>query len=351
MATANNASSSETSETGLPPAETTPSETSETGLKRVFPTTIIMTVAEWIDVPGNPHQRDTERHLIRAKHLRNPSPAHLQVNAAQLPDGMMVKLDGHTRARLWQLNPELAPENVLAAVYAVNSVEEANELYHHFDNKAAVDTASDDLSGAFGAIGFEPQSPLFRSYKGTWALKVATSAMLGRAPNGQGLDIYKVVPLWLDELQAIDRLDATTRRFGNPMIMAALLTIRRRGQPAIECWDRYQRDAGTKTETGMDGVEALSRVNLTGRSGGGAGNSYTMAGKAISCIEAACRQRILGLKLPGGTSPAGYCSLMRREGRLFEKALLVEVQRTVAEQQRVSNAVRRYVLQGPGKPH
>jgi hypothetical protein len=72
--------------------------------------------------------------------LRQPSLAHLQVNAAQLPDGMMIKLDGHTRAELWRLNPDLAPEKVLSAVYQVKSVEEANELYHHFDNKVAVDT-------------------------------------------------------------------------------------------------------------------------------------------------------------------------------------------------------------------
>lgn len=52
-----------------------------------LPTVIVMTVQEWAAVPGNPHQRDTDRHLATAAHLRSPSLAHLQMNAARLPDG------------------------------------------------------------------------------------------------------------------------------------------------------------------------------------------------------------------------------------------------------------------------
>src|SRR5215831_11945032 len=48
---------------------------------------------------------------------------------------------------------------------------------------------------------------------------------------------------------------------------AALLSVRRRRAPAVEVLDRYQRDFGVKTSDLMDGVEALTRVLMTGYAG------------------------------------------------------------------------------------
>ena len=61
-----------------------------------------MTVAEWIKVEDNPIQRDTEHHAAKAKHLLTPLPSHAFVFACELPNGKLIKLDGHTRALLWQ---------------------------------------------------------------------------------------------------------------------------------------------------------------------------------------------------------------------------------------------------------
>lgn len=61
--------------------------------------TLRMPLGIWFAMPDNPRQRDTENRARAAsrKHLQSPHPTHRNVSAAQLPDGRLVKLDGHTR--------------------------------------------------------------------------------------------------------------------------------------------------------------------------------------------------------------------------------------------------------------
>lgn len=61
-----------------------------------------MLVEDWIKVEDNPIQRDTEKHAAKAKHLMTPHPSHSFVFAAELPNGKLIKLDGHTRALMWR---------------------------------------------------------------------------------------------------------------------------------------------------------------------------------------------------------------------------------------------------------
>jgi hypothetical protein len=304
-----------------------------------LPTIRKLSVEEWIAVRPNPRQRDTDRHLLRAVHLRQPNPTHLQVNAAVLPDGTLIKLDGHSRARLWQLEPDIAPARVLVGLYPVNTVEEDAELYSSFDNRAAVDTASDDLSGAFRAVGFVPASQLFREYKGTGSIKGATVYMMGLEGGGgnNALDIYDIVPRWIEELRLLDSLRVTAQRFSNPILIAALLTIRRRGNDAVEVWDRYQRDLGIKTGTEMDGVEALTRLLLNFPQAGG-NATKAMVGKAVSCIEAAIEDRVF-VSQPRTTIVARYCTGMRHEMEKFAD-LFDGLSRKRAEARRTREALR-----------
>lgn len=62
-----------------------------------------MSLHQWLQVPDNPRQRDTIRHATKAAkdHLSEPSLTHLEVSAAELPNGELLKLDGHTRSYLW----------------------------------------------------------------------------------------------------------------------------------------------------------------------------------------------------------------------------------------------------------
>ena len=76
------------------------------------PCRITMKIEEWIHVPDNPVQRNTEEHARRARHLFNPSPTHAVAAMAELPDGQRFKLDGHTRAYLWARG-DVAPPPVM----------------------------------------------------------------------------------------------------------------------------------------------------------------------------------------------------------------------------------------------
>src|SRR5260370_461566 len=81
------------------PAAKTPTQEPPVAAPSNRPQNIELTVAEWLEIPDNPRQRDTERHLQRAKHLMTPAPTHRRVAMAQATtDDRRWKLDGHTRA-------------------------------------------------------------------------------------------------------------------------------------------------------------------------------------------------------------------------------------------------------------
>jgi hypothetical protein len=281
------------------------------------PSTIWLSVEEWIEVLDNPHQRDTVRHLQQAVHLSRRSPAHMHVIAALLPDGSLMKVDGHTRALLWDIAPATAPPRVMVTVYPVGTVEEAGELYHHFDNSSAVDTAYDDLSGAFRRAGFEPKSQLLRTYRGTYGVKLATLVAIGYPARWPVMSVYDLVPLWIDELRAVDELRATQRRFPSSFVAAALLSVLRRGPVAAGVWARYQADEGEKRGREFDGVQALAQLIASGAPHGGQVEQLRLCAKALACVEAAVSGRALTAQ-PRAVKLDTYIQGMKLKTRRFE---------------------------------
>lgn len=167
------------------------------------PTTMRMSVKAWCAVPENLRQRDTEKHAKKASrpggHLREASPAHAQVFAAKLPNGQLIKLDGHTRALLWELGELEAPEQVLVTVISVRDMEHAKELYNHFDNAQAMETTQDKLSGALHEHGIVLQSGCF--------LKLYASSLMEAHRllfPGKSADLYEVAGVWKPVLEALD---------------------------------------------------------------------------------------------------------------------------------------------------
>jgi len=118
-------------------------------------TAIEMTAEEWIRVPPNPRQRNTIMHARSAKYLLTPQPTHLSVAAARLPDGQLVKIDGHTRAYLWQTRAVQPPPKVLVNVYPVQSIAEAEHLCQMYDSLGPVKTFKDLMYSATKAFGME----------------------------------------------------------------------------------------------------------------------------------------------------------------------------------------------------
>lgn len=240
-----------------------------------------MTVAQWAAVPANPRQRDTVRHAAKAKrtHLKTPSQEHARVDAALLPGGSLVKLDGHTRALLWE-SGELEPPTVVAVtVYPVKSMQEAKDLYTHFDGRLALETPRDQVSGALHEAGIDPQS-------GAIKYGSITSA-LNRLGTG---DIYTLVRAWKRELLLIDSLGIPKNRFPAGFYLAALLLLRNQGESAKDFLLAIASNAGTKTAQGSDAVDMFSRhcAKLVGKKSGEQAIN-TLAGIVLTLYDGHCK--------------------------------------------------------------
>jgi len=306
------------------------------------PELTIMSVTEWFAVADNPRQRNTVRHLKTSNHLYSLNKSHLLVFAARLPDGMLVKVDGHTRALLWSLMPQKAPPEITVMVYNVASMKEAEELYSYHDNKAAVDDTKDDMSGAFRLADFKPVSPLLSAYRGSTAMKRSSLIMMGYGPSEgrEIISIFDAVPLWLSELQKLDQMDAP-RGLKQSHLIAFLLTVRRRGTLAADAWRRFFGNEGIKYNKEMDGVQALHELH---EKGGGSTREevYKIAGKAIQCIECSIDNKFVG-RIPKSISLVGYCSKMPKEQKKF---LVVKdrLQEEKVKMQEPNQDVRRLIL-------
>jgi hypothetical protein len=254
-----------------------------------------MSPAQWAAVLDNPRQRNTEQHLARAKHLLTHSATHAHVFMAITRDGQRVKLDGHTRSLLWTRTPKLAPKTIYVTCFYVSDLDEAAQLYTHFDNQAATENAKDRMFGAFRAVGYMPESGLFREGRATTAFQTAESivrtgtfANITAARNAPGTSIYEILPLWLDEVKLLDSINPDHRKFPSVILTAALLTLGRRPNDrakTLEFWSLYNNDKGIKLEHDYDGVEALTRLVTKARAEGNLTKNWRLLGRAISAYE------------------------------------------------------------------
>lgn len=273
-----------------------------------MPIFTVMTPAQWAAIPDNPIQRNTEKHLAGATHLLTPQKAHADVMMGVTPDGKRRwKLDGHTRSLLWSRRPDLAPEKVYVRIHEVADEAEAEKCYGHYDNKAALETASDKLSGAFHKVGWAPKSSFLQ--RGALTTGIARASMIADGYQAatnvartrpEYNDIYQQMPRWLPELQILDGFDISNgnKRWPSAVVTTALLTMRRYPR-SVEFWRRYAENAGIKTATHADGVEVLSYALTNSRKSGATNNAH-LIGHAISCVEAWLEGRSYMIMRAGG---------------------------------------------------
>jgi hypothetical protein len=163
-----------------------------------------MSVDAWCAMLDNPRQRDTEKRVRKATrpggHLRVSSPVHAQTFAAQLPDGRMFKLDGHTRAWCWEHGRLIPPEQVLVTVIPAADVDEVKELYKQFDDPRASENLQDKLSGALREHDLDLRSGCFSQLYAS-SLRAAHNLLFLGKPQP---DLYTMVGLWKPLLQAMD---------------------------------------------------------------------------------------------------------------------------------------------------
>jgi hypothetical protein len=182
-----------------------------------------MTVAKWIAVKDNPIQRDTERHAARAKHLLNPKDTHAAVSAAELPDGTLIKLDGHTRALLWARNQVTPPAAVTVTIYPVKNLAGAEDLYKTFDAKEAMETMADKITGGYHRAGFKPESTYLSSAQITNALRIAWRGLHATSVDDVvKVEVYDIIEEFLPELVQFDTFSVTNHANGKIKIPGAV---------------------------------------------------------------------------------------------------------------------------------
>jgi hypothetical protein len=263
------------------------------------------TVKEWFAVCDNPRQRDTEKRAVKASrdHLKKPSPAHTFVHVCRLPNGRYVKLDGHTRALLWSDGRLEAPNEIIACVYSIASMQEAEELYDHFDNQSAVETGNDRLSGAFRKSEIVPTSALLK----TGGILSAFNLMRPGKPRDA---IYGIVEQWKPELLILDTITATPTAVPAALLCGCLLTIRKHGERAADFWRLYGAGGGTRIDGASCGVDELTRFVADARArkylGANRAMSTNQCGRAISCCEA----WISGRRFTTGSKPTNLGTYM-----------------------------------------
>ena len=246
---------------------------------------IQMSVSDWIDVPDNPRQRNTEKRATNAKkkHLAKYEKIHRYVFAATKNDAIICKLDGHTRALLWQRGELETPDDgkVDVMLIDVKTIDEAKRIYDMIDANPTVKKPSDNIYGACRELGFKLDSPLLRGCAFATQLKIATT---GKRFSGE---VYQMVGEWKKELQQLDSLALTSH---NTILIAVILVaIRKDGiEKAGQFFKLLDTNSGLKTTKGYDGVESLSRVMAIRRAEGrtaGYENLMQICGQAWSAYE------------------------------------------------------------------
>ncbi|QNH71651.1 hypothetical protein V1VFAS_121 [Rhizobium phage V1VFA-S] len=255
-------------------------------IDRILVTQETMTVPAFVAINDHPRQRDTERHLKSAikKHLAQPSPVHKRVNIAVF-EGVRYKLDGHTRSMAWDRGLLKAPKEVKADIYHCETRDDLLEIYSHFDNKAAVETTPDKLSGALRQAGVAVVSEALAKYSFATALQVAS-----RALGGECTDLYKNAEEFKTEIAMLDAISPVSSIFRVGVIAGAIILLRKHGTKIVPFLGALNSNSGVKTTAECDPIYALSDVILRQNKGrGGFSRTLELAGKAVSCGDRSLR--------------------------------------------------------------
>lgn len=298
-----------------------------------------MLTKDWIEVQDNPIQRDTERHAAKAKHLRTPHITHSVVHAAELPNGKLVKLDGHTRALLWRRKEIEVPVQLQVVVYPVKNMAEAEQLYQDFDSSAALETTRDKVSGAYSKHHFNPHSALLQSGNIVQALRMAQGVLLGgsvktAAGTGKGANtsprqkevsnasIYNMIDEWSGELHALDGFGLRQGQITTGIMGAFLVSFRKYGTKVTPFWQGVFANTGNKIGDHMDGIEAVAQLIAVhkGRNSHSKMKTADLAARALMAVEKWLKDELLG-RMPSPLDTTGYLEGAKQPTeRLIKKA-------------------------------
>lgn len=271
---------------------------------------LIMSVEDWIAIPDNPIQRDTERHASKAKHLHNPLAPHRHVWAAVKPDGnILCKLDGHTRALMWKRNMIPRPSDVEVHKIEVKDREEAANLYKTFDSREALETTPDKVSGALRGMGLKAQSGLVQSGAIASALRLCWTGVYGFARELGPRDVYETINEFAAEILALDEMNLKKGDLPAGAVAAIILSYRKHGDEILPFWRAVLANSGTKSGGRMDGVQAVNELLISKK---------TYGGRAVTDMLSRClgasEKWLAGETMVGAPRPVEFTAYLDTKG-------------------------------------
>ena len=165
-----------------------------------------MSVDDFIALPEHPRQRNTALRANAASrgHLKKLLPIHQKVSIAVL-NGVSYRVDGNTRAYLWQHGKLEKPKAVAADFYYCTDKADFDQLYDVIDNIGSAKKSSDGLYSEMNDLGFQPISSPLGSGKLTTALGVLKLAVsdASMTPDRAKVEISdkEIIAAFLPELR------------------------------------------------------------------------------------------------------------------------------------------------------
>ncbi len=228
--------------------------------------TLQLTINDWINVPSHPRQRDTQRHS-KAAHWRDAKNAkgalkiHLANVIGAILDGVLYKVDGHTRSYLWVNGLLKKPSHVIVTAYFVKDKNELNALYGVMDLTTAAERPSDQICGAYKEYGLSLKSKRLSGGNIGEALHLALRGQpkARRSKKQQTFDLYEAVGVFTKELTIIDNLNVNPKVFSSGILAAALL-MQALHPETLEFFRLLAERKGEKRNGRTDPVESVLDV-------------------------------------------------------------------------------------------
>jgi hypothetical protein len=227
-----------------------------------------MAVDDWIALPNHPHQRNTLRHA-NAAHLKFAQRAdgavadHLRHVVAACLEGTYYKVDGHTRAHLWEKGKLPRPAHLHVTIYPVASRAELDNLYKIFDSAGAAKRQNDEVYAGYRECGLQLRSSRLRhgllSDALNIALRGATRTQQDR--HRPAVDLFRAVATFENELALLDRIDPQPTPFYSGVVAAALIGLALYPQDCVlDFFDKINRKEGNRQAGRSDPVDAVLTV-------------------------------------------------------------------------------------------
>jgi hypothetical protein len=225
-----------------------------------------ISVADFLEVPPAPIQRNSERRVGKMKPIFDEAYAAKQTASltevvlgiiaqdfddtdpdtgaviASYTAGQVFILDGNTRRFYWKLNPERAKEltTLTAKIHYLSSMEDMKFAYYPYNSKESVEKAGEILQGLARRYNWQPKQTMFQNGGYKTALDWASF---------EDGDIHQRFNEHFEELKLLDSIPKSGHTISQPAmkclksqpIMAALLITLKNNKNNLNLYEFIER--------------------------------------------------------------------------------------------------------------